>query len=291
MSRPALMLACAMALAGCGDADPAATAPAPSTNACAVPSGTASMVVTRFAFVRQDAMQTTIADGFDLDGRTSTASDAQACRQPDFTAPDGTMGVDNQLARLIPIVDQMTGGVLDLAVQTAINNGQLLVGITIDDLQDRCNDPSVTVRVRRVAAMPFVGSDMRIDPAQTFDLMRGAPVTTAHGRVRDGVLTIDPTDLPLPIAVLDAQFVATFYNARMRLRLDDQGGGEGILGGGVSADEFIATVRTLNIATGLMMTVATALHLFADLDPDADGHCQRVSGAMALSARTAFINP
>lgn len=287
--RPlALALAsCAAALVGCGAPDPAA----PAAGACAVPAGTASMVLTRFAFVRQDPTRAAVADGFDLDGRTSTAGDALACRQPDFTAPDGTAGIDNQLARLIPIVDQMTGGVLDMAVQTAINNGQLLVGVTVDELQDRCNDPSVTVRFQRVQAMPFVGADMRIDPGQTFDLMRAVPVTSARGRVRDGVLTIDPVDLPLPVAVLDAQFVLTFYGARLRFRLDDAGGGEGIIGGGLSADEFIATVRTLTISQGLMMTVASALHLFADLSPDADGRCQRVSGAMALSARSAFINP
>ena len=284
-------LACAAMLAGCGDADGTPAAPPPAPRVCPTTKTSTSMVLTRFAFVRQDTTRTNVSEGFNLDERVSALGDLASCRQADFTAPDGRTGVDNQLSRLIPLVDAMTGGVLDSALQTAINNGQLLMVVTLDDVQDRCNDPEVNLRFQRVAGMPFVGSDMRVDPGQTFDLMRDAPLTRGRGAIRDGVLTISPQDIPMPVAVLDTRFILMFYGAQLRLRLDDDGGAEGVIGGGISVAEFGATAMTFNIPSALQSTVRTSLQLFADLSPGDDGRCQRISGAMYISARRAFVNP
>jgi hypothetical protein len=284
----ASLLACAALLAGCGDTPDAS----PDAGArCEVAKGSATMVISRLAFVRADATRTGVADGFDLDGHDSASGDPIGCGRQDYVGPTGALGVDNQLAQLIPLVDSMTGGVLDGALQTAINNGQLLVSITLDDLQNRCDDPSVTVTLRRVAGMPFVGSDMRVDPGQTFDLNRDAPITRARGRVQGGVLSIDATDIPLPVEVLDARFILNLYGGRMRVRLDEGGGGEGILGGGISVAEFSATAERFTISTALRGAVGTTMRLMADLAPNADGRCQNLSAAMVVSLRPAFVNP
>ncbi len=232
-----------------------------------------------------------IADGFDVDGRVSDSSDPQGCRRDDFTSSDGTPGVDNQLALLLPLVDQMTGGALDGAIQAAINNGQLLVTITIDDLDNRCNDDHIGITFQRVAGMPSVGADMRIDPGQTFDLQRSEATSRVDGRVREGFVEAGPFSLAIPIAVLDARFTLNFYAARFRARLLDDGGLDGIVGGGVSREEFSVHVHSFNIPMALMSTIDGALQLFADLAPDARGRCAQVSGAMRLDGRPAFVNP
>lgn len=274
---------------GCGgDVDPAATTPAGLT--CGVPKQARSLVIARFSFVRADPMRATVSDGFDLDGVNTAGGSPTGCGRADFTAPDGRTGVDNQLAQLIPAVDAMTGGALDGAIQGAINNGQLLIALTFEGLDSRCDDPDVTVVIRRVAGVPFVGSDMLVDPGQTFDVMHDQPVTRARGRVRGGVLTIDPTDMPLPIAVFGVRFVINLSRAQIRLRFSETGA-EGTIGGGINVEEFTREVNTFEIPTALRSLVGTTLRLTADLAPGADGRCQQVSAAMSLLTRPVFVNP
>lgn len=291
MSLRTLLLA-ALACVACADesAAPVVTADAGPVLRCDV-SKPPTMVFSRFAFARLDTMRAGVADGFDLDDHDSYTGDSVGCRRPDYTAPDGRAGIDNQLAVLIPVVDSMTGGALDGAIQGAINNGQLLVAFTVEDVQSRCDDPDVTLVVRRASGMPFVGADMRLDPGQTFDVVRDAPVTRVHGRIVGGVLTTDPVDLPLPVEVLTARFTLNLYGARIRMRFDDNGGGEGVIGGGISIEEFTEVVSTFKIPTSLRDAVGSTMRLVADLTPDADGRCQRLSAAVAITLRPAFLNP
>ncbi len=279
-------LALCAALAGCGD-----DAPPPEPQRCPVVKREATLVIARLGFVRGDPMRDGVSDGLDLDDHDSTVGDAVGCGRPDFIAPDGRRGVDNQLARLLPAVDQLTGGALDGLIQGAINNGQLLVALTLEDLDDRCNDPDVTLVVRRVQGAPLVGADNLLDPGQTFDLTRAEPVTRARGRVTDGLLTVAPTRIPLPVAVLDARFVLNFYSARARIRLLADGNAEGILGGGVSVREFGAETERFGIDPPVRDVIRTTMRLTADLAPDESGACQHLSAAVAIVARSAFVNP
>lgn len=278
-------------LGGCADDAAPPAAPSGPGIRCDSPKGSSTMVIARFGFVRADTTRTGVSDGFDLDDHDSAPGDPVGCGRLDYTAPDGRHGVDNQLALLIPVVDSMTGGALDGAIQTAINGGQLLMTVTVEDLDDRCDDRSVTMVFRRVTGMPFVGSDMRVDPGQTFDQTRDLPVTRAHGRVENGVLVTDATNIPLPVEVLDARFTLNLYGARMRLKLDDAGGAEGVIGGGISISEFTATAESFTIPTALRGAIGTTMRLVADLAPDDNGRCQQLSAAVSLSLRPAFVNP
>jgi hypothetical protein len=258
---------------------------------CPAPSTQMSFVLARIAFVREDSMRVDVADGFNLDNRVSRVGDPLTCRAGDFTSPEGEPGIDNQLARLMPTVDMLTGGAVDGAIQAAINNGQLLTTITLSDVQDLCNDDAVTVTVQRVEGMPSVGSDMAVDPGQTFDLMRMVPVTQLRGRIADRTLWTEPALLPLSVAILDAQFTLQFYDARMRLRLAADGAdSEGVIGGAISLREFADILRGIeNIPDSLKMQVNGGLSLFADLERDEMGRCQKISGALRVTARPAFV--
>lgn len=290
MTRHALLALSLATIAGCSD-DAAPVADAGPGIRCESPKGASTMVIARFGFVRADPMRQGVSDGFDLDDHDSAPGDPIGCGRQDYTAPDGRHGVDNQLALLIPVVDSMTGGALDGAIQTAINNGQLLMTVTLEGLDNRCDDPSVTMLFRRVTGMPFVGSDMRVDPGQTFDQTRDLPVTRANGRVVGGVFTSDAVNIPLPVEVLDARFTLNLYGARMRLRFDDNGGAEGIIGGGISISEFTTTAEMFNIPTALRGAIGTTMRLVSDLAPNADGRCQQLSAAVSATLRPAFVNP
>ncbi len=283
-------------LAGCGDPGGAAEPPGETAaqrraRLCAPSTAPRrSAVIARFGFVRAETDRPGVAAGFDLDGRVSTASDALGCRQVDFTSPDGTPGVDNQLARLLPIVDGMTGGALDGAIQGALNNGQLLVALSIEGADDPTDDPCVTLVVERVGGMPFVGSDMLVDQGQTYDLLREERATRVDATLTGGVVEAGPFTLPLPIAVIDVRMVLNLYNARFRARLREDGGMEGLVGGGMSVAEFAQDVMRFGIPMEQMSSINTALRVFADLAP-VEGRCTQVSAGITFDARLAFVNP
>ncbi len=59
-----------------------------------------------------------------------------------------------------------------------------MVAVTIEGLDNRLNDPCLSLVFRRVQARPVVGSDSRIDPGQTFDTIRDEPVSRVTCRTR-----------------------------------------------------------------------------------------------------------
>jgi hypothetical protein len=284
--RPGFLL---LAAVGCAD-DPGPdpfTGPVPAQ--CPVRAAERGIVVTRMRFVK--TTMPGVSEGFDLDGRVSGSDDAASCRRRDFTSPDGTAGVDNQLSLLVPVLETQTAGALDEAIQAAINSGQLMLSVSLGGVDARRDDPCVRMVFRQLRGVPFVGSDQRIDPGQTFETARDQPVSEVVGRLREGVLEAGPFTLALPVAVLDARFVLTLNAARIRLRWRDDDTFEGIIGGGIAADELIAVVQTLGIPPELRALVAQLIRGITDLDPSAEGTCRRFSGAIAFEGRNAFVNP
>lgn len=275
---------------GCGDGtanDPFA-GPVPAR--CAATRMEQSIVVSRMTFIK--ATRPGVTEGFNLDGRVSTNDDASSCRRTDFTSPDGTTGVDNQLSLLVPVLETQTAGALDAAIQAAINSGQLMLGMSIEDLDDRHNDPCVRLVFRQLSGVPYVGSDQRIDPGQTFSVQRDQPVSTVNARMRNGVIEASGFSAALPIAVLDARFVINFHNARIRIRWrDDDLNFEGMIGGGIPASELSAVVQTLGIPNSQRMLFSRLINSITDMDPDAEGNCRLFSGAITFEGRSAFVNP
>lgn len=289
--RAKLLAMCAL-LGACGE-DPAGavTDAGRPLAACDSPGRQRSAVLVSYGFVRADPMRGGVVDGFDLDDRASTAGDPMSCRHADFTSPDGVPGIDNQFARLLPVVDSMTGGAVDGLIQGAVNNGQLLLAVTMDGVDDLREDACVRLTFQRVQGVPLVGSDMRIDPGQTFDLMRDEPVGRATARIRGGVLEAGPFELPFPVAVLDARFVMDLHGARIRARVGPDGSFSGVIGAGINWQAVGETIARYGIGEGLQSMLVGALRLFADLAPDSGGVCRQISAGLRFDARPAFVNP
>jgi hypothetical protein len=267
------------AVAGCGQ-------PAPSCELDAEP----SLVLFRgISFARAD--EANVSEGFDLDGRVSDRADLESCRKPDFTAPDGTPGIDNQIARLLPIIEMQTGGLrLDDVLQTAIDNGQLLIAFELLGVDDPMNDPCVTVRLRPVVGTPLLGTDGRVLPGQTFDVAPEGEVSTIEGaRIVDGVLEVGPASIALPVQVLDARFTLHVEKAHVRLERRPDGSWRGLLGGGISVEEMIQIATGLNIPSSLMGAVMLVLRSNADLARDEAGDCQQISATLVVDGVPAFL--
>jgi hypothetical protein len=267
------------ALAGCGQ-------PAPDCSLDAEP----ELVLFRgIGFARAD--EADVSEGFDLDGRVSDRADLASCRKPDFTAPDGTPGIDNQIAELLPIIEMQTGGLrLDDVLQTAIDNGQLLIAFELLGVDDPMNDPCVTVRLRPVVGTPLLGTDGQVLPGQTFDVAPDGEVSTVEGsRIVDGVLEVGPAPVALPVQVLDARFTLHVEDAQVRLVRNEDGSWRGLLGGGISVEEMIQIATGLNIPSDLMGAVMFVLRSNADLARDEAGDCQLISATLVVDGVPAFL--
>ena len=286
--RSALGAALLVAAVGCsGDPAPDPFA-APLPAQCPTTTREQSMVLTQLVMLRQNPAG--VSDGFDLDGRVSGPDDALSCRRRDLTSPTGTPGIDNQLSLLVPALDTATSGALDAAIQAAINNGQLMMAVSIQNLDDRTNDPCVSLVFRRIQGMAFVGSDMRIDPGQTFDTLPGEVVSRVNGRLRNGVIEAGPFPLALPLAVLDARFTVALQDARVRITWHDDDSFDGVIGGGIPAQDLLTAVEGFNITSQVRGIVRTLVLSITDMNQDANGACQAFSAAVSFTARPAFVN-
>lgn len=98
---------------------------------------------------------------------------------PDWAAPDGRLGIDNQLAggglaqvvRLLAEQEEDSTALFEGLVQGAVTAGTLLVLLRFDDVNSFENDDDVTMTV--LLGEPFavgVGTDGRLLAGQSFDI-------------------------------------------------------------------------------------------------------------------------
>jgi hypothetical protein len=231
------------------------------------------------------------APGFDLDGVDSDFGDETTCNKPDFTAPDGTPGVDNQIATLIPVFQQTEIGIVESLVQNAIEEGGLLVLLQIDGVDDRENDPEVGLTLRLGTGVPLLGTDRRLVSDQTFELHPDTQDPTAlEARIEDGVLHARGLDGVLPVVVFGVTYELEFQGARARATLtDDHGLTDGLLGARVPVASLLDILHRALGDGAVVQAAETLLRRAADLGRDEEGICTELSAALAFTGKRAFL--
>lgn len=230
--------------------------------------------------------------GFDLDGEVTSARDDTGCGVEDATAPDGTEGIDNALARLLPALELTEGQALEAIVAEAIKNGGLLILMELDDVDDPTDDACVSLRVMGGMGRPLVGNDGLILPSQTFDRDPEAPVSHLPDlALADGVVEGGPIDLDLPFTFLDADVVFEVTSGQVRLERHDDGRIHGIVGGGIAIQALSDLAHDTGIGEEVEDLLDSVLGNIADLSPGPDGTCEQVSVAMEFEAVQAFFYP
>lgn len=289
MKTLCLSLAAALALAGCTvESETIKEEPKPGVTQAGV------LTFATFARVIDDAAN--IAEGMNIDGIDSSMGDVETCGMLDYTSPDGEKGIDNQFGGLMPTIEKFVGSEnIGQLLATAIANGQLLVLLAVDDVDDVKDDPEVTVRIAAGTGIPLLDASGKFITYQTFGVDRDrAPVSKLKGRIKDGVVEFGPGDAILPVRVLDALFNLELHGALGRIQLapDEQGGGvamNGMVAGGIEVSAFKDIVKQLNIQDDVM-GAASLIGLLADLAPDPEtGVCTQVSAALRMETTPAFI--
>ena len=232
--------------------------------------------------------------GFNLDGVVSGEDDETTCGQPDHISPEGVEGIDNQLAELVPLFELFGIGAAAAYIQSAIEEGGLLILLQVDGVDDLENDDEVTVMVRTGAGEPLLGTDGKLLSGQTFHLHEETPDSFAQtAYIEDGVLHAGPFDARLPVVVLGMQYELTFYGTLLRAKWTYDGGlQEGLLGGAATLDDLYGIGETAAADDkSVLPAIKAVVEGAGDLAPDDEGNCQRVSAAMAFTGVSAFYFP
>lgn len=278
-----LMLAALTALVGCG-AEQVQTGPSCDTGE------TQGAIVTHLGFTR--TIDADHAPGFDLDGRVSDDSDSLTCGKKDFIDEAGKPGIDNQLAPLVPEVEKLVGNAVDGLIQGSINDGQLVILMEMENVDDPQNDDCVQFSVQvGEKRRPNLGTDGIIESYQTF-----TPDATAEkshvsaAKIADGVFLSGPFSLAIPLAIFDVAFTVHVQDARFRFTIDEEGNMKGFLGGGILPQEITDGVGQGAGTEDLIPQIKVALDANTDLAFNDDtGKCEQLSATLEFTAVPAFV--
>ena len=231
-----------------------------------------------------------ISSGFDLDASVTAPGGPTGCGVADHVGPDGTVGIDNAFAGLMPFLDSTEAAALEPLLQQKINEGELTLLIEVSGLDDLVQDDCVAVRMLRGSGLPQLGTDGLILEDQTFDLDPAVQILPAvEGTVQDGVLEARGIAFDLPVVVFDFDMVLELSDAALRLDVSENGSASGVLGSGFRWQPLLEELLTTPIDITLQKALPVLLAQLADLRPDEEGVCQELSAVLEVSTAGAFV--
>ena len=186
------------------------------------------------------------AIGLNLDGDATGQGAGNSVPHENFTSPDGEAGIDNQLYRVLGCMSGWRkGGVIEGTITSYLRSdtrARLLLEITgVDDEQ---NDDDVTVTTYRGRDPIGIDSKDRLIPwlSQRIDNRAGARyINHLKGKIVDGVLITEPTDVRLPSYDRPSVFAdRNLKQMRLRLKLTPDGA-EGLMGGYYDVEDWYQT--------------------------------------------------
>lgn len=229
-----------------------------------------------------------LAMGINLDGKS---------KRGDFTSPDGQIGIDNALWRVIGCTKIFREATERDPSQKGFTNAQAPTLIEISGVDDPHNDPDVevTVAISAIgAAVDARGGPLRnasYDPEQEPAMASGR----GKGRIVDGVLTTEPFEVTIGAKSQIVDAVRRLRQARIQAKLNDDGTISGGFYGYYPIDSFWESMRqfTQNGADQTQLScpgVYAALHRYADGLRDPRTHkFTGVSTAIRFTGVPAFI--
>jgi len=245
-------------------------------------------VIRKLDFIRAEG---DISRGMDLDMHVSGSDSSEGCFKSDYTTPEGVEGIDNQFARLLPAIEAVGGAEgFESAIQRAINNGDVLLGMQLHRLEDIEQDACLEVRFQRLDGRPTIGALGLIEPGQTFDPDLEAPTSSVDDAIIEGgVLLAGPFELSLPMQIGNNQLLVTIFDAQIEARVHEDGSIEGMMAGAIEVAEILELLETIEDGTDLLGVIRSVLSRSADLDKDEEGKCQKLSLAVDFEAAPAFL--
>lgn len=244
---------------------------------------------TDFAMLGQGFQQYNgkVAAGINLDGKLE---------RDDFTAADGTPGVDNQLWRAVGCVKQFRESGNVETIRKTFMSASAPTLIELRRVDDLLHDAHVEVRIyaaadpitRDARGSALARATFAIDPDPALR-------TSTRGRIVDGVLETDPVDIILNYKeqIIDAP--RHIRGARIRATLTSDGSIEGSIFGYYTLASYYASIEQMtqngaNLSGVSCPGVYQAIHRLADgyRDPKS-GRFSAISSAYGFVGVRAFV--
>jgi len=246
------------------------------------------LVIDRLWFIGAEGE---VSEGLNIDGRVSDRTDDETCNQVDFVSPDGTPGIDNQFARLLPALEGVAGQDSVLAViQRTINSGGVLLALELDRLDDLRDDECVEVSVSRAKGQPSIGANGLLEEGQTYDRNTEIPASFIEdATISGGKLKAGPFDLEMPLVVDNFELFIQIRNATVVGQFDDDEKFQGLIAGSIVIPEFAASIEAIDASADVLRLVSNLLYRLADLAPNDEGECEELSITLGISAVPGFF--
>ena len=242
-----------------------------------------------------------ISYGMNLDGTTDGSATANTCAHEKFTGPNGEPAIDNQTYRVIGCSSNFRGfpgeeGYLESLRNAAFKDGGMTLLIEVTGVKDGRNDDDVTVGVYNGASPMALDPNGHMLPYASLTMTDDKKYQTiARGKIVDGVVTTEPTDMRIHYDIGGYTRVWNIKAARVRLEMKPDGSAKGLLAGYMDADDLDMTKDGVKQASAEMVgydcpTYYQAIHRYADgmKDPKT-GQCTALSTAFEINAIPAFV--
>jgi hypothetical protein len=281
-----------VAACGAGDAKPGDDAGADDTGGpgvCAPPADDVqgvTFLMHRVSFARA---ADGVAWGSDLDGVVSAAGDPRGCNKLDLTDPEGTPGIDNAFAGLLPALEQTEAAAISGLLQDSVEQGELLLTIQVRGLDSMTDDSCVSVAFGNAEGAPLMGTDGVILAGQSFARNPADRVVYVDAaQIEDGRLLF-AGDFGIKLQILDANLDldVTMGQVRMDIAPDGQSA-RGHFTGGVSIPYMLSEIEKYAIDADLKALLNQVLPVVGDLS-SSGGACDMLSIAFEFEAIPAFF--
>jgi hypothetical protein len=254
--------------------------------------------------------------GIDLDGAVSTSgSGGDTCAHDDFAGVNGERGIDNQFYRVVGCTAGYQSNGQANGFQTEMHTGSWGILVSLKGVDDLRNDPEVEVSIF-ANADPIQLSAARNPLSFATYAAEQNPRYRAvtKGRVVDGVLTTEPTDIRVHNVVAAMFDDRVLRDGRLRLTFTSDGGMEGYVAGfapvesmydlqfgfrsslsdkGEPVPERVRMSRSMGRAGALGHTCNGAYHaLYQAADGHKDpktGRCTSISTQYRIRMAPAFV--
>lgn len=230
-----------------------------------------------------------VAWGSNLDGEVSAIGDGSGCNKQDLTDPEGTPGIDNAFAGLLPTLEQTEAAAISGLLQDSVEQGELLLTIQVRGLDSYADDDCVSVAFGNATGAPLMGTDGVILAGQSFDRDATDRVVYVDAAdVEDGRLSF-ASDFGIKLQILDANLDldVTMGQVRMDIAPDGQSA-TGHFTGGVSIPYMLSEIEKYAIDADLKALLNQVLPVVGDLSSE-PGACDMLSMAFEFEAIPAFF--
>jgi hypothetical protein len=254
----------------------------------------------------QRTVQSPNAWGLDLDG----GDKSDTCEHKEFTTPTGQTGIDNQEYRAMGCTLEWRGvdGVSadqKVGMQQFLNSGEWTQVILLKGVDSLQNDPDVEVIYANTPDRPVLDTKGNWLPGASFTVSDKPPRNrnVLHGRIVDGVLTTDPTDIKLVMTwgqggardLRGQRGKFDYRKGRLQLKFQPDGTMTGLLGGYRPYFDTILSGSLGGAGTALVAghdcaSELKTLRTMADgLKDPKTGECKGISSAQQIRAIPAFV--